>query len=346
MKTFHWLLLLTFFVLIACKKEEPIASFMPSKTSAEVDEIINFANQSQHASSFTWEFGDGTSSSLDSPTHAYASDGIFLVQLTATGDGGSSTTSRNIEISFPVPVADFIMNKTTADAGEMITFTNLSEYADSYLWDFGDESTSTLASPTHKYLSDGTFTIQLDATGPGGTASISQDITISIPINILPGIGAMGIELEETWATIESKLGTHINAGWALITIGNSSYIINVVQSISKGVTLYMLSSTGSTDLAAGDVCFLIALQDNFKGQSEEGIMMGSQLSEVVAAYGDPDEYDSEYDSYIYDRLGIRFYYDESDIIDRMTVFTASSKKKSGITYPNVKDLDNLKLNR
>ena len=59
--------------LVACKKEEPIASFSASKTSAEVDEVISFSNSSDHATSYAWDFGDGTTSTQESPTHAFAS---------------------------------------------------------------------------------------------------------------------------------------------------------------------------------------------------------------------------------------------------------------------------------
>ena len=70
---------------------------------------------------------------------------------------------------------------------------------------------------------------------------------------------------------------------------------------------------------------------------------MGSMLSDVVTAYGDPDEYDTTYDSYFYDRLGIRFYYDESNIIDQMTVYPVITKKSTGIKYPTVDDLRNIR---
>jgi len=50
--------LLFVLVLISCEKEKPIALFSVDKSTAEVDEIITFTNQSEHATSYIWDFGD------------------------------------------------------------------------------------------------------------------------------------------------------------------------------------------------------------------------------------------------------------------------------------------------
>jgi PKD repeat protein len=76
------------------------------------------------------------------------------------------------------PVANFTMNKTKAETGETITFTNSSENAITYSWAFGDGNTSTDENPTHSYSSDGTFTITLTAKGVGGENSTSKTITV------------------------------------------------------------------------------------------------------------------------------------------------------------------------
>jgi PKD repeat protein len=76
------------------------------------------------------------------------------------------------------PVALFSIDKTTYKVDDKLTFTNLSENAKSYVWDFGDGKTSTAENPTHTYLTPGDVTIKLIATGGGGTDSISNTITV------------------------------------------------------------------------------------------------------------------------------------------------------------------------
>jgi len=72
----------------------------------------------------------------------------------------------------------FTMDKTNAEVGETITFTNTSQYATSYEWDFGDGNSSSEENPTHSYSSTGEFTITLTADGDEGSGSKTKSIPI------------------------------------------------------------------------------------------------------------------------------------------------------------------------
>jgi len=328
---------------------DPVADFTMDKSVANPGETITFTNESEYAESYSWDFGDGTTSTVTDPTHSYAAVGIYTVQLTATGfNGGTHTYSTAVNI-IPPPVADFTWDPLSPNAGETITFTNQSTNATSYSWDFDDGTTSTAENPTHVYSIDGTFNVQLIASGDGGKDTISKDILVGpvSNVNIFPGVGAMGIELEDTWGTIKDKLSEEEYQGYFTIPAsGGGDYIIHVWESLSEGVLLFNISPSASYSYSDSDILFLLALYDNFLGQTAEGIQMGSLLSEAVTAYGDPDSYDTEYDSYIYDRLGIRFYYNGSNIIDEMDIYFADSKKSTGIKYPEIHDLRNIKLQK
>jgi PKD repeat protein len=82
----------------------------------------------------------------------------------------------------PVATFDFAIDAT----GYIVTFTNTSTDADTYLWDFGDGSTSTLESPSHTYADFGTYTVKLTATGAGGTNQNTQSVELDVvePITI------------------------------------------------------------------------------------------------------------------------------------------------------------------
>ena len=325
---------------------DPVADFTMDKSVAAPGETITFTNESEYAESYAWDFGDGATSTVTDPTHSYAAVGIYTVQLTATGfNGGTHSYSTAVTIAYP-PVADFTIDKPTADVDETITFTNQSTNATSYSWDFEDGTTSTAENPTHVYSTDGTFSVQLIASGDGGKDTISKDVLIHpvSTVNIFPGVGAMGIELEETWETIKDKLSNEEYLGYFLIPGDGGNYVVHVWESLSEGVLLFNISVSASYSYSDSDILILMGLYDNFLGQTAESIQMGSTLSEVEAAYGLPDIYDTEYDSYLYDRLGIRFYYNASDIIDEMDIYFADSKKSTGIKYPEIDDLRNLKL--
>jgi PKD repeat protein len=319
---------------------DPEAGFSTDKSVAEPGETITFTNQSLYAESYAWDFGDGATSTVTNPTHSFATEGIYTVQLTATGyNDGTDTYSTAVSIYY-APAADFTMDKTEAKTGETINFTNQSVNATSYLWKFGDGSTSTSEDAAHSWTSGGSYDVQLIATGPGGNDTISKEVTIN-EVNIFPGEGVRDIELVETWATIEDKMGDDVE--YQGYFIDGDGYISHVWESESLGILLFLVSPTASYSPSSADILYLIALYDNYVGMTEEEIRMGSLLADVVTAYGDPDEYDTTYDSYFYDRLGIRFYYNESNIIDQMTVYPVITKKSTGIKYPTVDDLRNIR---
>jgi PKD repeat protein len=125
--------------------------------------------------SYTWDFGDGTTGSGPSPTHAYQTDGTFTVELTVTDDGGESgaaTTTATITPA-PVPPSANAGGPYSGVVGSVISFNgNGSGDADgtivAYAWDFGDGGVADGPTPTHSYSVDGTFTVTLTVTDNDG----------------------------------------------------------------------------------------------------------------------------------------------------------------------------------
>lgn len=70
------------------------------------------------------------------------------------------------------PTANFSFTGANEPAPRKITFTNSSSNATSYHWDFGDGSTSVLASPSHIYTSGGSYSVTLTAYGEENTQDI------------------------------------------------------------------------------------------------------------------------------------------------------------------------------
>ena len=103
MKTTLQFLALTAVILISsCKKDDqlPTADFSFSGTCIAPCQV-SFTNLSKDATSYSWNFGDGTTSSETNPAHSYSSGGSYTVTLTATGSGGTATKSQTVNITSP-----------------------------------------------------------------------------------------------------------------------------------------------------------------------------------------------------------------------------------------------------
>jgi gliding motility-associated-like protein len=138
---------------------------------------INFINTSSSSSStvnYTWNFGNGATSVLFSPTYTYPAVGTYTVTLQAQVPGGTSgciaSTQRIVQI-YENPVADFsFLNVCKVDS---MSFNNLTTYSGgqsllSYAWNFGDATISTLTHPKHLYASPTNYTVNMTATTSEG----------------------------------------------------------------------------------------------------------------------------------------------------------------------------------
>lgn len=164
---------------------QPTAYFEMDSTSCTKD-AINFYNQSQGVDmDYLWDFGDGTTSTMENPAHLYIAEGIYSVCLTVTDKYGcDSTFCRNNEIIIADPIAAFTLDTASANCPPLIVnFENQSQNASSYIWDFGDNSgTSTLENPPHIYTSPGSFDVSLIAIATG---NCSDTLTVPGQINLL-----------------------------------------------------------------------------------------------------------------------------------------------------------------
>jgi PKD repeat protein len=133
---------------------------------------------------YNWSFGDGTTSSLPAPTHAYAFAASFRVNLTMQDTrSGSATTFIQIQI-VPALTANVTVQPSPADAGIPVQFTSTVSGGFgnmSYAWTFGDgpTSNSTLADPTHEYAGAGNFSTTLTVTDQaGGSATVRTPVQV------------------------------------------------------------------------------------------------------------------------------------------------------------------------
>lgn len=139
------------------------------------------------AESYLWDFGDGTTSTEENPTHVYAQEGFYIVTLTVTGENGCvATVSYPFETSFngfPECMGYILYTQTDsltfAFSAEVYGQNGSPATITSYNWDFGDGTTSTDPAPTHTYADLNVYTVQLHAITDDGCEIHSCDIVFA-----------------------------------------------------------------------------------------------------------------------------------------------------------------------
>ena len=112
---------------------------------------INFTDLSTgNPNEWLWLFGDGSSSVAKNPDHQYSDTGYFSVTLIAINNGCADTLLLPDYIHIKPPVAKFKYTNICSQPGHVV-FTDMSIGADTWNWDFGDGTSSTMQNPVHDY---------------------------------------------------------------------------------------------------------------------------------------------------------------------------------------------------
>jgi gliding motility-associated-like protein len=149
--------------------EQPSANFGATspRSSCMAPFTVYFSDSSTNAASYSWNFGDGSTSTLENPSHTYLSQGSYTVTLTITAANGcTSIKTMSDYVVILRPTVSVNQLPKSGCAPFEWTFVHNVFGGDSivnYQWDFGDGNTSTLESPTHVFDS-GTYTITLIVT--------------------------------------------------------------------------------------------------------------------------------------------------------------------------------------
>jgi len=165
----------------------PVADFLATPTEGIAPLTVEFSDLSTSApTAWSWDFGDGGTSSGQNPSHTYVAAGSYTVSLTATNAGGSDAETKEDYIAVsepppPAPTANFSATPTAGTAPLALDFTDLSTGdPTSWSWDFGDGGTSTGQNPSHAYEAAGIYTVTLTATNAGGSDAETKTNYISV----------------------------------------------------------------------------------------------------------------------------------------------------------------------
>jgi len=151
---------------------------------------------------------------------------------------------------------------------QAIVFSNASENADSYFWDFGDGTTSTEKNPSKVYQEAGAYTVKLRAIGAGGTGNYAKSLVIVDPNANVPtdkimyfieyntpirAIRKMSLNLGSTASSVTSIVGK-VGVGLAVDTINNKIYYTDFNSSTDGKVWRMNMDGTNMEAIVSGIV--------------------------------------------------------------------------------------------
>ena len=173
---------------------QPTGSYTYSVASYTVD----FTQTTANVDTFTWNFGDGSTSTQTNPSHTYTEDGDYSVVFTYSNGCDTLNETKTITIANP-PTADFSYGTTQGCESLTVQYTNMSSSnTDSYLWTFegGTPATSTEENPVVTYETKGTYDVSLEATNEVGSNTKTEVNLIHILGTPVPTFTYTSEELE------------------------------------------------------------------------------------------------------------------------------------------------------
>ncbi|MBI4944760.1 MAG: PKD domain-containing protein, partial [Bacteroidetes bacterium] len=236
----------------------PAASFSFA-VDCQTDSIY-FSDNSTLASgnivSWSWNLGDGNTSTSQNPVHSYTTAGTYTVTLSLTSDSGCTSTVVKAVTPCVHVTADFVSSSSTC-SGQTIAFTNMSTVmaGDSIIawnWNFGDGGSDTVQNPIHTFVQAGTDSVKLIVTTLLGSTDTAMHL---VTINPLPTV-LFGYKVTCQSDTISFSDSSSITTGNIILWRwnfgdGDTSILQNPVHSYTTAgtytVTLSIISDSGCT---------------------------------------------------------------------------------------------------
>jgi formylglycine-generating enzyme required for sulfatase activity/chitodextrinase len=205
--------------------------------------------------SYAWEFGDGTSGSGANASRTYGAVGSYTAVVTATNGVSEVVASTQVSVIDRAITGPAITNSgpTPLGSATAFTFTIADGSNVSYVWDFGDGSTGSGATPSHTYAAVGVYTAVVTATNSVGQAVASTQVTVDQSISGLQAVRSgqgtavalgsvvvftatttAGSNVNYTWNFGDGTTGSGANVTHSYAVTGTYTAVVTAANSVGS----------------------------------------------------------------------------------------------------------------
>jgi PKD repeat protein len=230
----------------------PIANFTASVTSGVAPLALNFTNTSTgNVSSYAWNFGDGTSSTSQSPSHVYSAPGSYTVSLTVTGSGGSNTKTLPNYINTTAPVTS---DTSPPTAPGTLTASVAGTTAINLSWKSATDNVGVTGYRVERCQGTSCRSFVQIATVTGTTFSstgLAAGISYSYRVRAADAAGNLGAYSNVATATTTSSVTAPVAAFSGSPTSGTAPLTVNFASSSTGTIATYAWNFGDGTSSSA-----------------------------------------------------------------------------------------------
>lgn len=220
-----------------------VTASMPSYVLECDDYTVGFQNFTTGGTYYSWDFGDGVTSTEQSPTHLYPDTGVYQAILIANPGWPCADTAYSTVNVYPGMTAIYNYITDCADSDIVFTDHSVSTNGDitNWTWDFDDGNFSTDTNTSHNYASGGFYNVSLTTINDKGCVDIlTQEIYVypqpQVDFNYSEPCLNTQIDFNNL-TTLDS--GSVVSWNWDIASLNNAS-----TQNTS-----YTFSNTGFFDI-------------------------------------------------------------------------------------------------
>jgi gliding motility-associated-like protein len=228
---------------------KPMVSFTVANDTLCTSQVFSFTNTSSQLSNVVWNFGNGATSNVYSPSYTYQNGGSYIVSMIGTSaSNGCVDTAYQFIQAIPSPNVVYDTNVYEGCVSFSASFNETSGTASSAVWDYGDGNIGISPSSSHYYTTAGTYYPQVVAQNAFGCTDTADFIVVVHP---------------KPLSDFDIPIKTSCTVPFNVITTNNSQGALIYNWNFGNGTTSNQFSPVG-TYLQSGSYQIVLMVYNQF----------------------------------------------------------------------------------